>query len=133
MKSPLLAAPVRVWRGRRCAVVLIWQMHDVGVLLESGGVDQPVADEQFDLVDTEVASDGDEIVATDEAATVALVPVGGAGHPERRVCFSDCEPPPDDAAQHGVQIFAPIIGVGGYHSRHISTANRSPANPQTRI
>jgi hypothetical protein len=45
-------------------------------LLESVGVDQPVADEQFDLVDPEVASDGDEIVATNEAAAVALVPVG---------------------------------------------------------
>jgi hypothetical protein len=48
----------------------------VGVLLEIVVVDQSVADEQFDLVDPEVASDGDKVVATNEAATVALVPAG---------------------------------------------------------
>jgi hypothetical protein len=98
MESPLLAAPVGLQRERSCAVVVIGQQHGVGVPLESVGADQPVADKQFDLVDPEVAGDGDEIVATDEAAIVALVSVGGVRHPESLVRFGNCEPATDDAA-----------------------------------
>jgi hypothetical protein len=133
MDGPIPAPPVSLQRERACAVVFIGQKHGVGVLLESVGADEPIADKQFNLVDPEVASDGDEIVATDEAATVALVPVGGVGHPEGPVCLGDCEPAADDTAQHRVQVFAPVIRVGRYHASHTSTANRSPARADPAI
>lgn len=127
MDAPILAPPVSLQREGACAVALIGQKHGVGVLLESVEADEPVADKQFDLVDPEVASDGDEIVAINEAATVALVSVGGVREPEGLVCLGDCEPAADDTAQHRVQVFAPVVRVGRYHASHISTTNRSPA------
>lgn len=105
----------------------------MGVLLERAGVDQPVADEQFNLVDPEVACERDEIVATDEAATVALVTVGGVWHPECLVDFGDGEPTPDDAAQNGVQVFTPVVRVRGEHRSQVSTGSRSPPSSRQLI